>query len=160
MFDAIRQTLDAEHRASPLYRWSFAYRLVRDRMDRRMLSNRYRAAFHDAYFGTDEDRAEWLDAQRNLAAIVTAARARGVRIGLVVFPVLIDLDPAIYPFADVCDAVSAYAILQGVPTMSLLPAFLGKQDRALWVSDVDQHPNADAHAIAADALVPFVRALL
>lgn len=47
-----------------------------------------------------------------------------------------------------------------MPTHDLLPAFLGRDASRLWVSAWDQHPNAEAHAVAAQSLLPFVRGLL
>jgi hypothetical protein len=42
----------------------------------------------------------------------------------------------------------------------MLPDFQGQRGPELWVSTYDQHPNAQGHAIAARALLPFVRELL
>lgn len=160
MFDAIRAELTAEHDASLLYRASAAYRTIRDRFDRRRIGEHYRAEFHAAYFGDERARAEWIAAQENLKTLIAMARGRGVAVGLAVFPVLIDLDAEAYPFEDVCEEILAFAAREEVPAMSLLPAFRGRDASTLWVSDVDQHPNADAHAIVAAALEPFVRTLL
>ncbi len=159
MFDELRASFETEHAASLPYQWSAAYRLVRDRLDRRRMSDHYRNAFTRAYFGTDDERAEWTYAQRNLAAIVADARGRDIPVGFVVFPMLLDLRGA-YPFADIVAEVLRFGDELGVPTLSLLPTFLGRDERTLWVSDVDQHPNAVAHGLAADALVPFVQRLL
>jgi hypothetical protein len=47
-----------------------------------------------------------------------------------------------------------------IPTLSLLPAFTGKNGPDLWVSPYNQHPNAAGHKIAADGILPFLRKLL
>jgi hypothetical protein len=105
-----------------------------------------------------EEQREWRKARENLKTLVS--EAGGIPVGLVVFPMLINLDPASYPFRDVCEEVERFGTGIPVPTLSLLPAFLGRRDRTLWVSDADQHPNATGHAIAAEALEPFVAKLL
>jgi hypothetical protein len=159
MFGRIRETVRAEHAASLAYRYSYAYRLVQDRLDRLRISGDYRDAFRASYFGTETERAEWIAAQEHLRALIARARARQIPVALVVFPLLIDLDDA-YPFAPICDALTAFAEHGGIPALSLLPAFRGHSGPDLWVSEYDQHPNARAHAIAAEVLVPFVRTLL
>jgi hypothetical protein len=80
-------------------------------------------------------------------------------VGLVVFPVLADLK-APYPFQPSIDALTNYGKELELPTLSLLPAFMGKNGPDLWVSPYNQHPNAMGHQIAADAILPFVRKLL
>jgi hypothetical protein len=133
--------------------------MVRDRLDRQALGAYYTERFHEAYFGPGDATLEWQRAQADIAAIAREARAAGIPVGLVIFPVLIDLDDD-YHFRDICDAVAAFGAAEGLPTFSLLPAFLGRNGPDLWVSDSDQHPNARAHAIAAEALAPFVTTLL
>jgi hypothetical protein len=47
-----------------------------------------------------------------------------------------------------------------LPALNLLPAYLGKSAPELWISAGNQHPNAKGHAIAADAMTPFIRQLV
>ena len=46
-----------------------------------------------------------------------------------------------------------------MPTFNLLPAFMGMDGTQLWVSPFDQHPNERGHAVAAEAMLPFIRDL-
>ncbi len=96
-----------------------------------------------------------------LAAIKSMARtaeARGVRLGVAVFPLLHRLDD--YPLQDVHDRIIATCERSGVPVLDLAPTFAGRDAPALWVHPTDHHPNPAAHAIAAAALRPFVAELL
>jgi len=61
-----------------------------------------------------------------------------------------------YPLSEVVDSITAFADEKGIPVLSLLPAFRGRDAPDLWLSPFDQHPNARAHAIAAEALWPFL----
>lgn len=76
-----------------------------------------------------------------------------------VFPVLAGLDEDC-PFRDICELLVEFAPSHDMPAHSLLPAFLGRHGPDLWVSSFGQHPNEEAHAIAAESLLPFVIGLL
>ncbi len=147
------------NRQSTLYRISHLHRLIRDELDRRAVGRLYTQHFLQAYFGDDAETAEWRRAQANLLRLRDLARERGARAALVVFPVLVELGPD-YPFRGICDALEAFARANDLPVHSLLPAFLGREAAELWVSAVDQHPNEQGHAIAAESMLPFVTRLL
>ena len=106
-----------------------------------------------------ENTKEWQRAQRNLLELRNLVHAQGAVFGLAVFPVLVELGPD-YPFQDVVDSVLEFASANDIPVHDLLPAFLGRKGPDLWVSPMDQHPNTEGHAIAAESLLPFARALL
>ncbi len=159
-FGPLRDEVVRRNRASQLYRVSYLYRLVRDRLDWNLVAERYTREMIDAYLGSEEQTAEWTAASRHLRQLRDQAQQRGARFGLVIFPVLVQLDEG-YPFLEICDLLEAYAGEQlEVPLHSLLPAFLGEDAPDLWVSPMNQHPNARGHAIAADSLLPFVVGLV
>jgi len=158
-FGPVHEKITARNQASPFYRYLYVYRLVRDRLDRRAITNAYLAEFHAAYFGSYDHTAEWRAAQRNLRALFSECRERAIPVGIAVFPVLAALDDT-YPFRPISELLLAWARAEGVPAHDLLPAFLGRDASRLWVSPWDQHPNAEAHGIAAESLLPFARSLL
>lgn len=73
---------------------------------------------------------------------------------LVIFPILLDLDD--YKFSAVENEIARFAKANDIQVFSLTPGFLGEDDRSLWVSPVNQHPNAEGHRIAADTLYPYL----
>ena len=158
-FDRIREELVVRNRQSALYQASALYRVIRDGLDRRQLAAEYTRDFQDAYFGNEEQTAEWRRAQRNLRELRDRARASGASTGFVVYPVLAGLDDD-YPFAAICELLVDFGEREGFATFSLLPTFMGRRGPELWVSPFDQHPNERAHAITAEALLPFVTKLL
>ncbi len=93
--------------------------------------------------------------QEALLEIDARCRRVGVPFHLVVFPLLFELDD--YAFHDVEAEIERFAERSRIPHFSLTPAFLGREDHALWVASNDQHPNAEGHAIAAERLLPYVR---
>jgi lysophospholipase L1-like esterase len=158
-FTAIRREIVRRNMESRLYAYSYLYRRVRDTLDRQAVSDVYARAIMESYLGSEKQQEEWGLAQENLRWLRDAARGHGATVGLVVFPILMELnDP--YPFAPVCDQIEAFARANDIPVLSLLPAFLGQRGPDLWISPFNQHPNAKAHAVAAAAIVPFVERLL
>jgi lysophospholipase L1-like esterase len=158
-FDPIRNKIVANNRASALYGASYLYRRWRDAMDRASISASYTKSIVDSYFGDVRQTEEWRLAQRNLLSIQSTGTASGAQVGLVVFPILVDMNDA-YPFAGVQDEVIRFGREHGFPTLDLRPAFSGKPAADLWVSAFDQHPNAAGHRLAADAILPYLRQLL
>jgi hypothetical protein len=158
-FGRVRDEIAGRNAASQLYQRSFLYRFVADRRDRHVIASRYLDGFHRAYFGSDDERAEWHAAQANVSTIVAEARASGVRVGFVVFPILVDFGDD-HPFDAICDLLVEWGREHRLPTHDLRPAFDGESGPDLWVSAWDQHPNARAHRMAADSLHAFVRELL
>ena len=55
---------------------------------------------------------------------------------------------------------SEFASENGIPASSLIEVFAGHDERDLWVSAIDQHPNPAGHRIAADGLLPLLRPLV
>jgi len=159
-FGAIRNGIVRRNRESALYRNSYLYRAFRDRIDHRQVSTDYARDMNLAYIGDEKQTREWAKAKENLKAIAAESQRMGARFGLVVFPVLADLDEDRYPFDHVCRLIAQFGHEQAWPTLDLLPAFLGRDATKLWVTPYNQHPNEQGHRIAADAIVPFVRALL
>ncbi len=111
-------------------------------------------------------RSYWTGANRQFGDEVGLAldfaqqmcAAQGVRLGVACFPLLHSLDER--PLADVHEVIGARCEAAGIPFLDLGPAFAGRDETTLWVHPTDHHPNAAANAIAAEALLPFVRGLL
>ena len=93
----------------------------------------------------------WEQAQAALREARALTAERGVRLVLVIFPVLWRLSGD-YPFADVHRAVAAFAAANGIDSLDLLPAFAGHDGPELWVHPTNQHPNEVGHAIAGEAI--------
>lgn len=84
------------------------------------------------------------------------AQERGVRVVVVVFPVLWGLN-ANYPLAEQHGLVAAACIRAGIEHIDLLDVYGGKHADALWVHPTDQHPNEIAQRQAADAIFNLLR---
>jgi len=108
------------------------------------------------YHGAFDDRsAGWVRARRAIHEAKRLTDRRGVPLVLMIFPELWELSED-HPFADIYAKVAAFARGEGIPTLDLLPAYGGHDGPELWVHPANQHPNAEAHRIAGDALYRFL----
>ena len=99
----------------------------------------------------------WLAAQRALARAKRLADAEGFALVLVIFPNMWELDGA-YPFEGVHATIAGAAERLGIPVIDLLEGFREVDRTQLWVHPNDQHPNHEAHAIAAQGIEQGLRA--
>jgi hypothetical protein len=98
------------------------------------------------------DSADLAAGIAELARLGAAVRAAGGRFVLAPYPLMHDLDA--YPLAEEHQRVLDLGRAAGLETLDLLPAFAGRDARALWASVHDHHPNAEAHGLAAERLAP------
>ena len=158
-FNPIRNNIVERNRESILYRYLYSYRLLKDYIDRMLVANLYTQKINRAYLGDKKETVEWEKAKSNIRKIKQYENKRSAVTGLVVFPILVELDER-YPFRAVCNTIMEFAMKNNIPAHSLLPAFMGLNGKDLWVSPYDQHPNEKAHLIAAQSMLPFVQDLL
>lgn len=159
MLDRMRPEIERLER-DPFGKISTTYRYFMDKRWQRVLGQTLEQFFLDSYVGNEWDQAEWRRAQDNLLTISAIARADGSRFGVATFPLLHELEVEPYPFQPAMDEIERFCRVNTMPHMSLLPAFRGRRSASLWVSEANQHPNAEGHAIAAKAVFDFVRQLM
>jgi len=87
----------------------------------------------------------------NVSQVKADVAAQGATLLVVTFPLLFDLHD--YPLVQTHDNATAALTQANVPVLDLWPAFQGREAAELVVSPTDAHPNAEGHAIAADAIV-------
>ena len=109
-------------------------------------------------FYTGENRDRWEAARDQIREMRDIVHAAGAKFGVVVFPLVHRLD--VNPFREEHALVVDACRTMGVPVLDLAPALQGHPDASLWVHPTDHHPNGRAHALAAEAMVPFVEDLL
>ncbi|MBW2287612.1 MAG: SGNH/GDSL hydrolase family protein [Deltaproteobacteria bacterium] len=148
----------AEHCGRPVERHSYLVKRICDIRVQRDFTEWYLGEFRRAYLGSEQERRVWVEMQAELLAIRKSSVEAGASFHLVVFPLLYGLKD--YEFHDVEAEILRFAETHDIPAMSLISGFEGKDERDLWVSPVDQHPNAVGHEIAAETLLPYLTEIL
>jgi len=113
--------------------------------------NRYEEAQHSD-IGSEGYRLMYA----SLKSFAETCAAEGVPFETVLFPGLQTLDSDHYQRL-IYSKIETYCGAHGIRCFNLFPAFKGKNAERLHVSILDAHPNAEAAAIAADALARHLR---
>jgi hypothetical protein len=112
----------------------------------------YRQTVTDYYSG---DRRGWDKALSAVEDMQSLCAAGGVAFMVILFPRLEGLQGDAV-FAPLYRTLSEEMGEKGIDVIDLFPAFSGRDEKALWVSERDRHPNARAHGIAARAVYPHL----
>ena len=104
-----------------------------------------------------QDQAGWELSRQALLDIQKQTEANGTEFLLVIFPFYYELQST-YPFQVVHDIVSVFAQRNSIDVLDLRDAFPGFDGPELWVYETDQHPNEQAHALAAASVFRYLRA--
>ncbi len=98
-----------------------------------------------------EHSPKWQEFQQSLNLFMDTVQQAQTPMLLVIFPALEQLDES-HPFLDLYAHVKDLASAKGVEVLNLFPAFYGKDASALRISLLNNHPNAEAYEIAAEAI--------
>ena len=129
---------------------------VRDRLETRRTALETTRWYRDMY--SEPNREGWERTQGYLREMNRRLRARGARLLVASWPLLVDLEGE-DPFAGVASKVARACAAAGIPRHDLRPALAGRPTSSLWVHPLDMHPNEVAHRLAAESLAPVVAAL-
>lgn len=103
-----------------------------------------------------EGRGPWLRTQVVLQEIFDAARNDlGAGVALMVVPYMVLLTDQ-HPPAPAYDVVMRFAAAHHVPAVNAFTYFRGRRAGRLWINPFDAHPNAEGHALLAQAASDLV----
>lgn len=102
-------------------------------------------------------RDDWKGSSAGLLEMHRFCGEHGIRFIVIVFPLLSQLKEG-YLLRELHDLVDGFCRDQSIECIDLLDAFLGRDERELWVHPTDQHLNDVANAIAADAVADWFAA--
>jgi lysophospholipase L1-like esterase len=102
-------------------------------------------------FNAFENEPAWTDFTAALDQLARISKDRGICTVLFIHTQLVTLN-ALHPFTSIYDKVADAARERGFLTISSLAAFLGRPEKALWVSSADSHPNPEGHRLLAETL--------
>ncbi|MFQ5733498.1 MAG: SGNH/GDSL hydrolase family protein [Planctomycetaceae bacterium] len=137
---------------SETYFFNFLY--YRYRQFTRPAVRNYYSFVKDYYAGEP-----WRLMGRKLIQVNELCRRNGARLCVVVFPFLHNLGDD-YPFRGVHRQVVAFCDNAKIPVLDLDPVLTPHVGDGLTVNRFDAHPNARAHELAADAILPFLRRIV
>jgi lysophospholipase L1-like esterase len=127
-------------------------RLVGSAIDARVVSRKTIQWYRDMY-----DPAINGPALNQLRAdLQRIAATPNCRVAVVVYPLMVGLEKE-YPLQETHNRVARMAREAGLPLLDLAPVFKGIKTESLQVHPTDHHPNGKAHAIAAKAIVDWLR---
>jgi lysophospholipase L1-like esterase len=101
------------------------------------------------------DGPVWEEQQQRLKSLRSLVETNGGHLLVVTFPFLQHLGPD-YEFRSVHVKLYKFWQEQGVPHLDLLGLFEARRHQSLTVNSHDAHPNANAHALATEAIDDFL----
>lgn len=102
-----------------------------------------------------EDQPGYIEMKKQLKMLADYAKARNIRLFMAMTPDVHDL--ANYRFGFIHDRMKAIANDLGMQYVDFLPALGKRPPEEIWAMPGDPHPNAIAHRLMAEALLPVVR---
>jgi lysophospholipase L1-like esterase len=130
---------------------SRALEYAREKLLMRNVTQKTTQWYLDCYSDANRDNVLRLE-----ATIRQFAAAPNLPVVFVLYPLLENLENG-YPFHKIHQQVGAMLDRAGIPYLDLAPVFEGRKTASLWVHPVDHHPNGKAHAIAAEAIVNWLK---
>jgi len=126
--------------------WIAYHRLI-DRFGDANLVERYRKLY-------DPGQPGFVVMEQELKKLSQYAQEHGIRLYFMMIPDVHDLVD--YKFMFVHDIMRNFAKANGYAYVDLLPAMTGLRPQEIWAMPGDPHPNAFAHKLMADAILPLI----
>ncbi len=113
---------------------------------------------HDLRWNYGENEAAWAQVTDGLDRLARITKRRGLCTHVLIHTGIAQLN-RLYPFLDVMEQVEEAARERGFTVTQTFPYFEGRDPTRLRLNAFDSHPNADGHAILAEALLDGLRDL-
>lgn len=97
--------------------------------------------------------------QKQITGFIKSVRDENRKVVVIIFPLLAFLGPD-YPADEIHHQMANFFKDNGAEVIDLLDYLKGKNDKELWASQFDSHPNEFVHALAAQKLFEAVIPLL
>lgn len=110
------------------------------------------ASYFDFLEECFSDERIWAEHAKELENLVSLSRKHGVTMGVVLFPMLIDVESTAPFTAKVADLLRA----GDLEVIDLAPRFKGSDRSALMVNAMDGHPNRAVHLEVAGCLIEMI----
>jgi len=105
----------------------------------------------DSYLNEPE---KWNRCRDALTGIRDLCNQNDCKLAVAIFPFFVNLNGE-YPFQPIHDHVRSFCQESEIPVVDLRESFRDFEGPELWVHPTDQHPNEQAHRIAAESISKF-----
>ncbi|THD68396.1 MAG: hypothetical protein E7813_10785 [Bradyrhizobium sp.] len=102
-----------------------------------------------------EDQPGYIEMKKRLKMLADYAKAHDIRLYMAMTPDVHDLTN--YPFGFIHDRMRSIADDDGYRYVDFLPALGTLSPQEVWAMPGDPHPNAIAHGLMANAMLPVIR---
>ena len=106
---------------------------------------------HDCLRSFEEDSSKWEQCRKAILEIRNRCQETKTPLFIVIFPFFYELDRD-YPFQPIHEVVHRFCETEAIPVLDLRDNYRQYRGPEMWVDASDPHPNARAHAIAAQAI--------
>jgi lysophospholipase L1-like esterase len=106
--------------------------------------------------GYTDDNLGWRESRGALAEMARECRERRLPLIVAIYPLFAQLHE--YRGKGAHETIRSECERLGIPAVDLLGVFENRDAWEFWVNFMDGHPNAKAHGLATEALLPLVRA--
>lgn len=97
----------------------------------------------------------WQESKRALGEMAELSRENDAELMVALYPLLVELDN--YRGTDAHRTVTSFCRARDIEVIDLLPVFENTSAQSHWINIMDGHPDAEAHRLVADRLLPVVR---
>ena len=104
--------------------------------------------------GFHDDNPGWRESRRALSELAAEARAMDIPMMVAIYPLFANLED--YQGRSAHAVIGEACAELGIPATDLLPLFENTRTRSHWINHMDSHPNARAHRVVAEHLLPLV----
>jgi lysophospholipase L1-like esterase len=107
----------------------------------------------------DDDRPGFQACKKALISLAGSTRSNGAKLLVAILPELHQINGDSYPFRAAHQKIEAVLASQNVPVVELIDGLKGHgPEETLWVTALDDHPNAKANDLISDQLKQWVLA--
>ena len=105
--------------------------------------------------GFTDENPGWLESKRSLTQIAALCQNEGCTFQVGIYPLLTELER--YRDSEAHRTLLRFFREAGIQATDLLPLFENTNPRSYWINFMDGHPNATAHRMVSEALLPAIR---
>ncbi len=97
----------------------------------------------------------WPKCEEALGDVAWICKQANIRVLLLIWPIMEELNEN-HPYLDLYQQVAEAGRKYDMEVLELFPLFKGIEEKSLWISPSNSHPNAQAHLLAAEEILNYL----